>query len=115
AFGWIRKAEETRSVRTGWLRQIWNCLRRGGNESAEEVALRALTLLVLASEIDDRMIGRVFAATSEQERLAALGNYRKTLNIVLSLLIGMLRNFREAVLRAFELVLRRKGIVAEGL
>jgi CHAT domain-containing protein/tetratricopeptide (TPR) repeat protein len=75
----------------------------------------ALQLMIRAAAIDDRMIGQVFAITSERQRTAYLNTVAYKYFVILSLLWLHLRDCLEAVQVTLDLVLRRKAITAEAL
>jgi tetratricopeptide (TPR) repeat protein len=66
-----------------------------------------------STAIERRVIGRVFAATSDAERLAYLDTVRRRLFYFLSLVHSHLRDDRRAVADALDLVLTRKALTAE--
>jgi tetratricopeptide (TPR) repeat protein/CHAT domain-containing protein len=77
--------------------------------------MHALTLMLEAARIEDKMIGQVFCLSSESQRMAYIASIQRNLDTLLSLVSGPLRNNAEAVRAAFDLVLRRKAIGAEAL
>jgi CHAT domain-containing protein len=75
----------------------------------------ALELACQAAAIDDRMIGQVFAISSDRQRLAYLKLFQVQLELFLSLVTRHLPDSPEAIEAAFDLVLRRKALGAEAL
>jgi CHAT domain-containing protein/Tfp pilus assembly protein PilF len=75
----------------------------------------ALELACQAAAIDDRMIGQVFAISSDRQRLAYLQLFQVQLEQFLSLVSRHLPDSPAAVQAAFDLVLRRKALGAEAL
>src|SRR5207237_1244122 len=74
----------------------------------------ALDLMQQAAAVTDRLIGQVFSIASGRQRLAYLRNVRAGLDLFLSLVAGRLADSPAAVRAAFEMVLRRKALEAEG-
>lgn len=73
----------------------------------------ALTLLRQVAAIDDRVLGQIFAITSESQRLTYLAQLQWNTAEFLSLILQHFADSREAIGLAFDLVLRRKGVTAE--
>ncbi len=71
--------------------------------------------MLLASTIDDRMVGQVFSIGSDQQRLIFLRKLQGKQDIFLSLVWRHLSGSPEAVRTALDLVLRRKALGAEAL
>jgi CHAT domain-containing protein/tetratricopeptide (TPR) repeat protein len=90
---------------SGWLRRL----------QSDRDAWSALDYMSQAAAIDDRMIGKIFAVTSEQQRLANLRTFHLAMGANLSLVFGEFLSSPAPVSRAFDLVLRRKGLAAEAL
>jgi CHAT domain-containing protein len=67
------------------------------------------------AEIDDGIIGKILSMGSEQQRAAFLASFRRRRETFLSLALNHLDKSREMVRAAFDLVLRRKALEAEGL
>ena len=76
---------------------------------------QAFDLLCESNTVDDRLIAQVFAVGSEAQRLQFLDHLRNRCEIFLSLVLSHLAARPQAVHKAFELVLRRKGLAAEAL
>ena len=68
-----------------------------------------------SSAVEDRLIAQVFIVGSEDQRLRFLDQLRNRYESFLSLVISHLADRPHAVRKAFELVLRRKGLAAEVL
>jgi tetratricopeptide (TPR) repeat protein/CHAT domain-containing protein len=81
-----------------------------GNRAPE-----ALSQMLEANEIYDTMIRRVFAFSSENDRLAYLQKVRVDLDVFLSLTYNHLSDSFVAVLAALDLVLKRKALTASAL
>ncbi len=75
----------------------------------------ALGFLSRSSAVDDRLIGQVFAVGSEAQRLQFLNHLRDRQEIFVTLVMTRFADRQEAVNKALDLVLRRKGLVAEAL
>jgi tetratricopeptide (TPR) repeat protein len=75
----------------------------------------AVELYREAAEVRDRLIDRVAALSTERERLAYLTPVRAELSLFLTAVRARLADQPDAVRLACDLVLRRKGIVAEGV
>jgi CHAT domain-containing protein/tetratricopeptide (TPR) repeat protein len=78
-------------------------------------AEKALPLMVRACEIDNRIIGQVFAISSESQRLRYVRQFQEASAILVALVVERLPDSAGAVRSAFDLVLRRKAIVLESL
>jgi CHAT domain-containing protein/tetratricopeptide (TPR) repeat protein len=75
----------------------------------------ALATLREAIAIDDSMLGRVFSASSDRHRLAAIVPMRMHYSIYLSYVLLGFSGQQEAVDTTLDLVLRRKSITTEAL
>jgi CHAT domain-containing protein len=75
----------------------------------------ALEKMWEATEVDERIIRRVFATSSEQGRLINLQTIRNTLDILLSLVLNHLTDSAEAKRTALNVVLKRKSLTATAL
>nr|MBA2278541.1 tetratricopeptide repeat protein [Chloroflexia bacterium] len=75
----------------------------------------AVALYREAAEVRDRLIARAAALSSEHERLAYLAPIRVDLSLFLTVVRARLADRPDAVRLACDLVLRRKGVVAEGV
>jgi hypothetical protein len=78
-------------------------------------AREAMPSMEQATAIDDRMIGQVFAIGSGRQRIVYLNTILGNLPGFLSLVLQHLSDSRDAIQAAFELVVRRKAVVAEAL
>ncbi len=74
---------------------------------------KALNLLHRGALLTDGIIWKVFTHTSERQRLTYLLGASGAFDLFLSLVFTYLSDSPEAVSQAFDLVLRRKGIVLE--
>ncbi len=72
----------------------------------------ALEKMREASEVEDRIIRRVFAASSERDRLHYMQTIRDNLEALLSLVCNYLPDSPQAVQTAFNAVLKRKSLTA---
>ena len=72
----------------------------------------SLSCRVQASYINDKLISKVFAFSSESDRLALIEKLRVNLDLFLSLVYQHLWNKEDAKREALDLVLRRKGLTA---
>src|SRR5262249_2730744 len=75
----------------------------------------ALALMQKGAEIDDGIIDKILSMGSERKRAAFLASFRRRRETFLSLALDHLDKSRETVRAAFDLVLRRKALEAEGL
>ncbi|HET6181142.1 MAG TPA: CHAT domain-containing tetratricopeptide repeat protein [Candidatus Sulfotelmatobacter sp.] len=76
---------------------------------------QAFDLLCESNAVDDRLTVQIFGVGSEAQRLQFLDHLRNRYQIFLSLVVSHLAATPQAVRKAFELVLRRKGLAAEAL
>jgi len=76
---------------------------------------KALASMLEATEIDDRILRRTFAFSSEKDRLTYLKSIRRNLEGFLSFVSNYFPNSPEAVQTALDLVLRRKALSASAL
>ena len=76
---------------------------------------QALNLIREASGVHDVLIEKVFSLASERQRSAYLVSLQGELALALSVVLPVAAGRPDAVQTAFDLVLRRKAIVAEGL
>ncbi len=72
----------------------------------------ALNLMLEAAEVENRIIRRVFATSSESQRLTYIQTIRKKFELFLSLVFKHLSNSPQAVQAALDLVLKRKSLTA---
>jgi CHAT domain-containing protein/Flp pilus assembly protein TadD len=84
-------------------------------EVASGQVILAFTLLRQSVAIDDRMIGQVFSAGSDRQRLVYLRKAQRDQNRFLSVVCQYLPRSPEVVRTAFDLLLRRKALGAEAL
>lgn len=75
----------------------------------------ALSLLLQAERIHDRLIGQIFAMSSEEQRMIYLSRVQADLNVFLSLVLRLIEGDPAVARAGMDLVLRRKGIGAEAL
>ncbi len=68
----------------------------------------ALELMKQATEVEDKIISRVFGFSSERERLAHMERNRTTFEWLLSLVLNYLQDSPTAVQTALDVVLKRK-------
>jgi CHAT domain-containing protein/tetratricopeptide (TPR) repeat protein len=83
--------------------------------AATDRPVEALSLIQAAAAIDDHMIGQVFSAGAESQRLAYLAWLQGNLHAFLSLAFQYLSPSSEVVQAALDLVLHRKAIGAEAV
>ncbi len=83
--------------------------------AATDRGSHALALMQKGAEIDDGIIDKILSMRSEQQRAAFLASFRRRTETFLSLALDHLDTSREMVRAAFDLVLRRKALEAEGL
>ena len=83
--------------------------------AATDRADEALKLMEEAAVVDDRMIGQVFAISSESQKMAYLRMIGGNTDAFLSLVYGYLSHDPEAVRSTMDLALRRKCLVAEAM
>jgi tetratricopeptide (TPR) repeat protein/CHAT domain-containing protein len=76
---------------------------------------QALNLIREAAAVYDVLIEKVFSLASERQRTAYLAPLQGELALALSVVLPVAADRPDAVRTAFDLVLRRKAIVAEGL
>jgi tetratricopeptide (TPR) repeat protein len=76
---------------------------------------QALSQMLLATKIDDKTIHRVFAFSSESDRLAYLQSIRHNFDVLLSLVHNHLCDYPQARQTALDLVLKRKALTASTL
>src|SRR5262249_8201765 len=74
-----------------------------------------LALARRANAVDDRLIGQIASVGSDRQRMEFLMNLRCHLEGFLSLASQHLAESTEAILAAFDLVLKRKALGAEAL
>jgi tetratricopeptide (TPR) repeat protein len=75
----------------------------------------SLSCRVQASYINDKLISKVFAFSSESDRLALIEKLRVNLDLFLSLVYQHLPNQEDAKREAFNFVLKRKGLTAASI
>jgi CHAT domain-containing protein/tetratricopeptide (TPR) repeat protein len=75
----------------------------------------ALTLMREVIAIDDRLIANVFPIASENQRLAYVASLQWNLEGILSLICRYFHNSSSVVSEGLDIVLRRKGVVAESM
>ena len=80
--------------------------------AATERPKEALKYFQAATEVEDRIMDRVFAASSETDRLRYLDQIRTTLEVLLSLVWQDLRDCPAAVQMALDVLLKRKALSA---
>jgi CHAT domain-containing protein/tetratricopeptide (TPR) repeat protein len=83
--------------------------------AATDRGSHALALMQKGAEIDDEIIDKILSMGSERKRAAFLASFRRRRETFLSLALDHLDKSREMVRAAFDLVLRRKALEAEGL
>jgi tetratricopeptide (TPR) repeat protein/CHAT domain-containing protein len=75
----------------------------------------ALELMREADEVENRIISRVFAASSDRDRLHHLQTIRKNFDALLSLVLQYFPDSPDAVQIALDVTLRRKSLTASAL
>ena len=75
----------------------------------------ALGLLREQFEAENVLIGDMFAVSSEDERLAYVAKLRRNLNVLLMQIMMYANNNPEGLRLAFDVLLQRKGIVADAM
>ena len=75
----------------------------------------ALARMTEATEVEDNILRRTFAFSSEKDRLTYIQSMRKNFEAFLSLVLNYLQGSPEAVQAALDLVLRRKALSASAL
>jgi CHAT domain-containing protein/tetratricopeptide (TPR) repeat protein len=80
------------------------------NEQAE-----AMILLRRANEIYDQLIGEIFSIGSERQRLSYLRGVYQSFDFTLSVVLQHYPDSPTALQSAFDLTLRRKGVVVEAM
>lgn len=74
--------------------------------------IESLSYRLQASYINDKLISKVFAFSSESDRLAVIEKLRLNFDLFLSLVYQHLSNQEDAKQEAFNFVLKRKGLTA---
>jgi CHAT domain-containing protein/Flp pilus assembly protein TadD len=82
-------------------------------ETADNNPLKALSLFQWAEEINLKIIEQVFLVSSDNQRLDYLQRNYYHLEMFLSFVWQYLPNYKEAILFAYDYVLRRKAIASE--
>jgi tetratricopeptide (TPR) repeat protein/CHAT domain-containing protein len=92
------------------------CLKNlAGFYVATDRALEAIPMMQRALQVYDRLIGQVFSFTSESQKMAYLKSLEDDLYSFLSLVLYHAPDSASAKGFALDMVLRRKGIVAESM
>jgi CHAT domain-containing protein/tetratricopeptide (TPR) repeat protein len=81
--------------------------------AATDRFLDAWAMMARAMDVTDRVIGRCFSISSDQQRLVTLEQPRADSDVLLSLVCQFLSSLPGAVAAAAQLVLRRKALAAE--
>ncbi|WP_299068756.1 CHAT domain-containing protein, partial [Accumulibacter sp.] len=83
------------------------------NHAAQGRPREALTAILAAARVEDRMIGKLFGFASEDQRNGYLTQLRDTGALMLSLLLSDFAAVPDAVRAGLDYILRRKALSAE--
>src|SRR5262245_19017738 len=84
-------------------------------KAATDRVAEAIPLTQQAAALEDRLLGQVFASSSESQRLAFLQTLERNFSAFLTLFLHHARATPGALQAGLDLVLRRKAITAEVL
>ena len=76
---------------------------------------RAINLLEKVNSINDNIITELFTVSSEREKILLLEKILSSENLFISTIYQYFRNNSNLIKKAFELILRRKGLVTESM